>query len=60
MGYVSSIDNIDVSNSNTPLIVDPTNPVGTNDYRAVAMVDVNGSFNFTQTQAYSGNNGRPH
>ena len=58
MGYVSSIDNIDVSNSNTPLVVDPTDPVGTNYYRAVAMVDVNGNFNFTQTQAYSGNNGR--
>jgi hypothetical protein len=58
MGYVSSIDNIDVSNSNTPLVVDPTNPVGTNYYRAVAMVDAQGNFNFTQTQAYSGNNGR--
>ncbi len=58
MGYVSSVDNIDVSNSNTPLVVDPTNPVGTNYYRAVARVDVNGSFNFTETQAYSGNNGR--
>ena len=39
MGYVSSIDNIDVSNSNTPRVVDPTNPVGTNYYRAVALVD---------------------
>jgi len=28
MGYVSSVDNLDVSNSNTPLVVDPTNPVG--------------------------------
>jgi hypothetical protein len=58
MGYVSSIDNIDVSNSNTPLVVDPTDPVGANYYRAVARVDVNGNFNFTETQAYSGNNGR--
>src|SRR5271166_648959 len=58
MGYVDAIDDLDVSNSNTPLIIDPTNPVGTAFYRAVALVDVNGNFNFTETQAYSGNNGR--
>jgi hypothetical protein len=58
MGYVSSVDNLDVSNSNTPLVVDPTNPVGTNYYRAVALVNNQGQFNFTETQAYSGNNGR--
>jgi len=58
MGYVDAIDDLDVSNSNTPLIIDPTNPVGTAFYRAVALVDVNGNFNFTETQAYSGNHGR--
>jgi hypothetical protein len=58
MGYVSAIDNIDVSNSNTPLEVDPTNPVGTSYYRAVAQVDARGKFRFTKTNAYSGNNGR--
>ncbi len=58
MGYVDAIDDLDVSNSNTPLIVDPTNPVGRSFYRAVALVDVNGKLNFTKTQAYSGNNGR--
>ena len=58
MGYVSGIDNIDVSNSNTNQIVDPTNPVGVSYYRAVAQVDVNGKLHFTQTNAYSGNNGR--
>jgi hypothetical protein len=58
MGYVAGIDNVDVSNSNTNQEVDPTNPVGTINYRAVAQVDVNGNFNFTQTNAYSGNNGR--
>src|SRR5271165_681315 len=58
MGYVAGIDNLDVSNSNTHQIVDPTNPVGVSYYRAVAQVDVNGNFNFTQTNAYSGNNGR--
>lgn len=58
MGYVSGIDNVDVSNSNTNQIVDPTNPVGVSYYRAVAQVDVNGKLHFTQTNAYSGNNGR--
>ncbi len=58
MGYVSPVDYLDVSNSNTPAVFDPTNPVGTRYYRAVARVDVNGKFNFTTTNAYSGNNGR--
>jgi hypothetical protein len=58
MGYLSPIDNLDVSNSNTPAVTDPTNPVGTNYYRAVAQVDAHGKFHFTLTNAYSGNNGR--
>lgn len=58
MGYVSPIDNVDVSNSNTPGIVDGSNPVGTSYYRAVAQVDAHGKFRFTETDAYSGNNGR--
>lgn len=58
MGYVAPIDAIDVSNSNTPLAQDITNPVGTSYYRAVAQVDQNGRFRFTETNAYSGNNGR--
>ena len=58
MGYVAPIDALDVSNSNTPGVVDPTNPVGVNTYRAVATVDHNGKFTFTETNAYSGNNGR--
>jgi hypothetical protein len=58
MGYASPIDQLDVSNSNTPGVVDPTNPVGTNYYRAVALVDATGQFTFTETNAYSGNNGR--
>lgn len=58
MGYLSPIDNLDVSNSNTPGVIDPTNPVGTNYYRAVAQVDAHGKFHFTLTNAYSGNNGR--
>ena len=58
MGYVASVNAIDVSNSNTPGVVDPTNPVGESFYRAVAKVDAHGHFHFTETNAYSGNNGR--
>src|SRR5260370_1483445 len=58
MGYVAPIDAIDVSNSNTPGAVDPTNPVGENVLRGVAQVDRKGKFKFTETNAYSGNNGR--
>jgi hypothetical protein len=58
MGYVAPIDALDVSNSNTPAVPDPTNPVPGSDYRAVAEVDQKGKFRFTETNAYSGNNGR--
>ena len=58
MGYVAPVNVIDVSNANTPLAIDPTNPDGQTFYRAVATVDRNGRFQFTETNAYSGNNGR--
>ena len=58
MGYVAPLDAIDVSNSNTPGVVDPTNPVALSYFRAVAAVDKHGRFNITETNAYSGNNGR--
>ena len=59
MGYVAPVNTLDVSNSNTPLAIDPTNPDGqTPYYRAVATVNAQGSFHFTETNAYSGNNGR--
>lgn len=58
MGYVAPVDTIDASNSNTPGAVDPTNPVGINFLRGVATVDASGNFTFTETNAYSGNNGR--
>jgi hypothetical protein len=58
MGYVAPIDTLDVSNSNTPGVIDPSNPVGVNYYRAVATINRNGKFTFTETNAYSGNNGR--
>ncbi len=58
MGYVAPINTLDVSNSNTPGALDPTNPVGTEYARAIAQVDADGVFQFTATNAYSGNNGR--
>ena len=58
MGYVAPVNALDVSNANTPGAVDPTNPDGQNFYRAVAAVDRDGRFNFTETNAYSGDNGR--
>ena len=58
MGYVAPIDAIDVSNSNTPGANDPSNPDGISAHRAVATVNSDGQFTFTETNAYSGNNGR--
>ena len=58
MGYVASPDALDVSNSNTPGVIDPTNPVPGAYYRAVAQRRATGSSRFTETNAYSGNNGR--
>src|SRR5216683_1870857 len=58
MGYLAPINALDVSNSNTPAVVDPTNPVPGSYSRVVAEVDAHGHFHFTKTNAYSGNNGR--
>ena len=58
MGYLAPIGTIDVSNANTPGAIDPTNPVGTSYYRAVAQIETLGNFHFTLTNAYSGDNGR--
>jgi hypothetical protein len=58
MGYLSPIDVLDVSNSNTLAAIDPTNPVPESVYRVIADVDAAGHFQFTLSNAYSGNNGR--
>jgi hypothetical protein len=58
MGYLAPVDALDVSNSNTPEVVDPTNPVPGSAYRVVAQLNSQGQFQFTKTNAYSGNNGR--
>jgi hypothetical protein len=59
---------LDVSNSNTPGVCDPTNPIFTTFqsnplvpaayYRTVGEVDADGRFSFTEGNAYSGDNGR--
>ncbi len=58
MGYVAAANALDVSNSNTPGAIDLTNPDAQEFYRAVAEVGSKGNFRFTETNAYSGNNGR--
>jgi len=65
LGYVggnaanpTAPNQLDVSNSNTPGVVDPTNPVVSQYFRAVAEVDRDGRLRITEGNAYSGNNGR--
>lgn len=56
--FPTAPNELDVSNSNTPGVVDPTNPVVSQYYRAVAEVDADGNITYTNGNAYSGNNGR--
>ena len=58
MAYVAPPNTLDVSNSNTPGVYDPTNPVGNSYYRSIVQVDANGNLQVTDTNAYNGNNGR--
>jgi hypothetical protein len=58
MGYVAPPNTLDVSNSNTPNHVDPTNPVTGSYQRAVGQIDANGNLVVTPVNSYSGNNGR--
>lgn len=57
-GFVTSPNQLDVSNSNTPGVIDPTNPVVSQYFRSVAEVDGRGQIHITDGNAYSGNNGR--
>jgi hypothetical protein len=57
-GFLTAPNQLDVSNSNTPGVVDPTNPVVSQYYRSVAEVEANGHLQITEGNAYSGNNGR--
>jgi hypothetical protein len=58
MGYVAPQSTLDASNGNTPGVIDPTNPDAQAVYRGVAQLDASGRFSFTETNAYSGDNGR--
>ena len=59
MGYVSPINQLDVSNSNTPGVIDSTNPVKSSTQRGIATVNLSsGALTVTGINAYSGNNGR--
>jgi uncharacterized protein (TIGR03437 family) len=58
MAYVAPANTVDVSNSNTPGVYDPTNPAGASYFRAVVQVGANGAIQVTPTNAYCGNNGR--
>jgi len=57
-GYMTGPNLLDVSNSNTPGLIDPSNPDVGQYYRAVAEVDAFGRVQVTDGNAYSGDNGR--
>ncbi|WP_233836419.1 hypothetical protein [Paraburkholderia sp. ZP32-5] len=59
-GYNAPVDSIDRSNSNTPGVVDPTNTdIATATFRTVGELNLTTkALKFTNTNAYSGNNGR--
>ena len=57
-GFVTAANELDVSNSNTPGVVDLSNPVRSQYYRSVAELDDAGNLTITEGNAYSGNNGR--
>jgi hypothetical protein len=59
MGYNAPVGTLDASNSDTPGDLDHTNSdSATPTYRVVAQMDQYGNPAFTETNAYSGNNGR--
>ncbi|MBO0814011.1 MAG: hypothetical protein J2P30_02490, partial [Actinobacteria bacterium] len=58
MGYAVPANVLDASNGNTPGVIDPTNPDAQQVFRGVGELDRGGKFWFTETNAYSGDNGR--
>jgi hypothetical protein len=58
MEYVAAANALDVSNANTPGVIDPSCPDPGPFYRAVATVNADGQFTFTETNADSGDNPR--
>jgi hypothetical protein len=57
-GFVTAPNIFDVSNGNTPGLIDPTNAAVGQYYRAVGEVDARGHLMITEGNAYSGDNGR--
>jgi hypothetical protein len=59
LGYNAAPDALDSSNSSTPGVIDPTNPDTQGPfYRVAANLDPAGNWTFTDSNAYSGDNGR--
>jgi hypothetical protein len=59
IGYDAGVNQLDISNSNTPGGTETGNTdVAPRTYRTVAQINSNGSVQLTNTNAYSGNNGR--
>jgi VCBS repeat-containing protein len=59
LAYNSAPNTLDISNSNTPAVIDPTNLIGNlTAQRAVVQFDKNFNLQVTPVNAYSGNNGR--
>jgi hypothetical protein len=57
-GFPTAVNVFDVSNANTPGVIDPTNAAVGQYYRSVAEVDSHGHLQITEGNAYSGDNGR--
>jgi hypothetical protein len=57
-GFPTAANIFDVSNGNTPGLIDPTNSAVGQYYRSVAEVDAHGHLMITEGNAYSGDNGR--
>ncbi|HXC08211.1 MAG TPA: hypothetical protein VNV61_04725 [Steroidobacteraceae bacterium] len=57
-GFTTAANVFDVSNGNTPGLIDPTNAAVGQYYRSVAEVDAHGHLKITEGNAYSGDNGR--
>jgi hypothetical protein len=57
-GFSTAVNVFDVSNANSPGVIDPTNAAVGQYYRSVAEVDSHGHVRITESNAYSGDNGR--
>jgi hypothetical protein len=59
IGYQAGVNQLDISNDNTPGAIDPNNPdTAGPTYRVVTSVAADGSISTTTTNAFSGDNGR--